>query len=170
MDTINLAGVVRESITDGPGIRFAVFCQGCTHHCPGCHNEETWAIGAGKDVTIDKIMEEIKKDPLLSGVTFSGGEPFLQAEGFLELARRIKRETKLNIMIFTGFLIEELYETNDESINELISMSDYIVDGKFDIDRKDLTLKYRGSSNQRIIDVKESIKNHKLMLAMEYMV
>ncbi|MEG0918440.1 MAG: anaerobic ribonucleoside-triphosphate reductase activating protein [Anaerovoracaceae bacterium] len=170
MDTINLAGIVRESITDGPGIRFAVFCQGCTHHCPGCHNEETWAIGGGKDVTIDKIMEEIKKDPILSGVTFSGGEPFLQAEGFLELAKRIKSETKLNIMIFTGFLIEELKEKDNDSIKQLISLADYIVDGKFVLAQKDLTLKYRGSSNQRIIDVKESIKNHKLMLAKEYMV
>ena len=88
--TIRLAGIVRESIVDGPGFRFTVFCQGCPHHCPGCHNQQTHDFAGGKDVALSRILEEIDKNPLLSGVTFSGGEPFCQAGAFADLAEEVE--------------------------------------------------------------------------------
>lgn len=169
---IRLAGVVRESITDGPGIRFVVFCQGCPHHCEGCHNEETWSYDGGKLVSIDKILDAIDQNGLINGVTFSGGEPFEQTHQFLKLAREIKKRN-LSIMIYTGYKYEDLKARNDSEIDELINMSDYIVDGPFELDKRDLTLQFRGSTNQRIIDVKETEKvgeTSKIMLAKEFMV
>ena len=105
--TVRIAGIVRESIVDGPGIRFVVFTQGCPHHCPGCHNPESHDPKSGYDCEIDKIMTEIEKDPLLKGVTFSGGEPFMQPEPLAELAQKVK-EHGLDLFIYTGFLFEDL--------------------------------------------------------------
>lgn len=167
---INLAGIVRESITDGPGIRFSIFCQGCTHKCEGCHNEQTWELNSGKDVSIIKLLEEIKKDRVLSGVTFTGGEPFLQAHAFYELGKMIKSETTLNIVAYTGYTYEELINKKDEDIEGLLSVVDYLIDGKFIIKKRDLTLSFRGSGNQRIIDMNKTRKNGKLTLANEYMI
>lgn len=171
-NTIRLAGIIRESITDGPGIRFVVFCQGCPHHCEGCHNKETWSYDGGKDVSIDKILEAIDANGLINGVTFSGGEPFEQAKEFLALAKEIKKRN-LSIMIYTGYKYEDLIEKNDENINQLIHLADLIVDGPFILEQRDLSLKFRGSRNQRIIDVAETEKMQeygKIILAKEYMV
>ena len=156
MSSLRLAGIIRESITDGPGIRFTVFAQGCPHGCLQCHNPQTWDFDGGTDVEVDKIAKKVMENPMIKGVTFSGGEPFCQAEGFLELAKILK-EKGIDIVIFTGYLYEELLESED-------------IDGPFDNDKKDLSLKFRGSSNQRIIDSAASIKAGKIVLANEYMV
>lgn len=165
---IKLAGIVRNSITDGPGIRFTIFVQGCPHHCKECHNESTWDFEEGKYVTIDRLLEEIDKDPLLKGVTFSGGEPICQSKALKKLAKKIKKRD-LDLVVFTGYTYEQLLEKNDEDINELLELTDLLVDGPFEIENRDLSLKFRGSSNQRIIDLNKTRKYAKLMLANDYM-
>ena len=154
--TIRIAGIVRESIVDGPGLRFVVFSQGCPHRCKGCHNPDTHDFQGGYDCSINKIIEEIDKNPLLSGVTFSGGEPFYQAKEFYELGLEIKKRN-LDIIAFSGYTIEQLQEMIDENryIGKLLEIIDYLIDGPFILAEKDLTLLYRGSRNQRFIDMSE---------------
>lgn len=152
--TVRIAGVYRQSIVDGPGLRFAIFCQGCAHNCPGCHNPETHDFAGGYDCSHDRIMEEISKNPLLDGVTFSGGDPVYQAEAFYRLALRIK-EKGLNILLYTGFTYEELLERTKEDpfVGQLLNTVDYLIDGLFVNEERDLTLAFRGSKNQRFIDL-----------------
>ncbi len=158
-DSLRLAGIVRESIVDGPGIRFTVFCQGCPHACEGCHNPETHDFAGGKDVSIERLLEEIDKNKLLAGVTFSGGEPFCQPEGFVELGKRVK-ERGLNITVFSGYTLDELKTMSVQSaaVAELLELTDILIDGPFQKDLKDLTLQFRGSSNQRVIDMNATRK------------
>ena len=166
--TLRIAGIIRESIVDGPGIRFAVFGQGCSHNCQGCHNPDSHDFEGGYDCAIDKILEEIDKNPLLKGVTFSGGEPFCQAEEFAELGEKI-RERGLSVVTFTGYTYEELLDLSNESINRLLEVTDLLIDGRYEADKRDLTLKFRGSSNQRIIDMKKTRETGSMVLAEEYM-
>ena len=155
--TLRIAGVVRESIVDGPGLRFAVFAQGCPHRCKGCHNELTHDFQGGYDCELSKILNEIDKNPLLTGITFSGGEPFCQAKGFHELGVEIKSRG-LDIISYSGYTLEELrkMEKNDESIGKLLDITDYLVDGPFILEERDLTLEFRGSRNQRFICMSET--------------
>ena len=152
--TLRIAGIMRESIVDGPGIRFAVFCQGCPHNCPGCHNPETHDFNGGNEVSIQKILAAIDENPLLKGVTFSGGEPLCQTEGFAELAKAVKARG-MDITVFTGFTYEQLLEREkqDPALKELLDMTDLLIDGPFILDQRDLTLQFRGSRNQRLIDM-----------------
>lgn len=166
--TLRIAGIIRESIVDGPGIRFAVFGQGCPHNCQGCHNPDSHDFEGGYDCAIDKILEEIDKNPLLKGVTFSGGEPFCQAEEFAELGEKI-RERGLSVVTFTGYTYEELLDLSNESINRLLEVTDLLIDGRYEADKRNLTLKFRGSSNQRIIDMKKTRETGSMVLAEEYM-
>lgn len=154
-DTLRLAGVVRESIVDGPGFRFTVFCQGCPHKCPDCHNPETHNFEGGKDISFEKLLEEIDKNPLLQGVTFSGGEPFCQAAAFSALADEIKKRN-LDIVTFTGYTYEKLREMAkvEQAVGDLLDKTDLLIDGPFVKEERDLTLQFRGSRNQRIIDMK----------------
>lgn len=169
MSDIKLAGIVRESITDGPGIRFAIFAQGCPHGCHECHNPQTWDFDGGTLVSTDRIVDAVTENPMIKGVTFSGGEPFCQTEGFLELARKLKHKG-INIVIYTGYLFEELMNSENESVLELLDEAWLVIDGPFVPGKKDLSLRFRGSSNQRIIDSKASLKAGKIVLANEYMV
>ena len=155
--TIRIAGVVRESIVDGPGIRFVVFCQGCPHGCRGCHNPDTHDFSGGYDCSVPVILREVDKNPLLSGVTFSGGEPACQSRGFSVLAEELKKRD-LNIMMYSGFTYEELLEKakTEEYMARLIGNIDYLVDGPFIEEEKDLTLSFRGSRNQNIVDISKS--------------
>lgn len=123
--TIRIAGIVRESIVDGPGIRFVVFAQGCPHKCPGCHNPQTHDFQGGYDCSIETILLEIDKNPLLAGVTFSGGEPFCQAERFLPLAKEIKNR-RLDLVAYTGYTLEQLQDMAavDQHISQLLSKLD----------------------------------------------
>lgn len=168
-NTIRLAGIVRESIVDGPGFRFAVFCQGCPHNCPDCHNQATHDFNGGKDVAIERILEEIGKNPLLAGVTFTGGEPFCQPEALHRLAEGIKKRG-LDLVTFTGYTYERLLEMAEEreAIARLLDDTDLLIDGPFIKAEKDLTLQFRGSRNQRVIDMNATRKAGEVILAQQY--
>jgi len=161
---IKLAGTANDSIVDGPGIRYTIFVQGCPHKCDGCHNPHTHDFNGGKLSDTDKLFEEIKANPLLSGVTFSGGEPFCQAKELVFLGQQIK-EIGLDIITYTGFQFEYLLEnsTEENGYKALLEVCDFLVDGKFDITKKDYLLKFKGSSNQRIIDCKKSLASGKVV-------
>ena len=161
---IRIAGGVKESIVDGPGIRFVVFAQGCSHHCEGCHNPATHDLSGGHLVAIDTIIAEMKKNPLLDGITLSGGEPFLQSAGFSELAR-CAQAAGYHVMTYTGYTYETLTAKNDQEWLRLLKYTDLLVDGRFEVEQKSLLLKFRGSQNQRIIDVKKSLQKNHLVLS-----
>lgn len=165
-ESLRIAGIVRESIVDGPGIRFVVFCQGCPHQCQGCHNAVTHDFDGGYVCEIDKILKAIDENPLLDGVTFSGGEPACQPKGFLTLAKAL-RERNLHIMMYSGYTFEELQELAEDSeeLRELLEYVDILVDGRYEAIERDLTLSFRGSRNQRVIDMKETWKNGEAALA-----
>ena len=135
-------------MADGPGFRTAIYCAGCLHHCKGCHNPQSWAMDGGEWMEIDDIMKVIKADSM-SNVTFSGGDPFYQVEGFTALAKRIKEETSKTIWCWTGFTIEEIRA--DERLAQLLHWIDVLVDGPFILEQRDTQLLFRGSPNQRII-------------------
>lgn len=166
MKEIRLSGIINESIVDGPGIRMVLFAQGCKHNCNGCHNPETHSFVGGTLYNTDWIIEQVKKNPLLDGLTFSGGEPFEQAEGFSELALKVK-QLGLNIMTYTGYTLEHLLENPNQiiGITELINNTDILVDGRFDLTKRNILLKFRGSENQRIIDLKNSKMRKEIVLA-----
>ncbi len=156
--TIRLAGVVRESIVDGPGIRFTVFVQGCPHHCPGCQNPQTHDPAAGYDCEAERLLEEIAKNPLLRGVTLSGGEPIEQAEALLPFARAVRALGK-DLAIFSGYTFEQLLELSARrpAVRELLSLCFLLIDGRFVLAERDLTLRFRGSRNQRLLDPAASL-------------
>ena len=160
-----IAGVVPNSIVDGPGLRYTLFVQGCPHKCKGCHNQHTWDFAGGKMMDIDQIFTQIKYDVLLSGITFSGGEPFCQARPLVELARKV-HSIGLSVVTYTGFKIEELIrmaKTNDP-IKDLLLETDILIDGPFIEEEKSLELKFRGSKNQRIIDCQKTWQQGKIIL------
>lgn len=160
---IRIAGRVVDSIVDGPGMRYALFTQGCPRACPGCHNPQTHDPKGGFETTTEEILKEIDSNPLLDGVTFSGGDPFMQPKPLVELAKELKRRN-LNVITYTGYRWEELVDANDPDWNALIQASDVIVDGPFVQSLHDWKLKYTGSSNQRIIDVKRTLTQGELVL------
>jgi len=153
---IRLAGIVNDSITDGPGLRFVLFTQGCLHHCPGCHNPQTWDVEGGQGDTAAAIYEQIRANPLLDGVTFSGGEPFLQAEALLPLARMI-RAGGYELAIYSGYTLEELLQLPDPAVGELLKQANILIDGPYVQAERSLSLSFRGSKNQRILDVPASL-------------
>lgn len=153
---LNLAGIVEDSIVDGPGIRTTIFCQGCPHHCPGCHNPETWDFSGGTPMDEENIAAGIMKNPLVRGVTFSGGEPFAQAAGFAHLASLLK-EKGYEIASYSGYTFEALLNGTKEQ-KELLSKLDVLIDGPYMEAKRSLSIPYRGSTNQRIINVQESLK------------
>ena len=163
---LRLAGVVRESIVDGPGIRMTVFVQGCPHHCKGCHNEHTWSFDGGYDSSVERILEEAAKDKLLCGVTLSGGEPFTQAEALTVLAKGA-HAMGLNVFCYTGYTFEQLQSMfyAHPEYRELLEQCDWLVDGRFIEEEMSLMLHFRGSRNQRILNVKESLSQGKAVLS-----
>lgn len=165
-ETIRIAGTVNDSIVDGPGIRFAIFTQGCPHHCEGCHNPHTHDFDAGELVTIESLIDKVKSNPLLDGVTYSGGEPFCQAEQLYNLGVELKK-LGMNIVAYTGYTFEYLtaHANSQNYYNELLSVTDYLIDGPFELDKRDILLKFKGSSNQRIINVKKSLTEKKVVEA-----
>ena len=152
---LDLSGIVSDSIVDGPGIRTTIFCQGCPHHCEGCHNPETWDFGCGTLVPVEDLVEVVQSNPLCRGVTFSGGEPFAQAAGFAKLAKLLK-EKGYEIASYSGYTFEALLEGSDDQ-KELLASIDILIDGPFLLAQKSLEVPFRGSRNQRILDVKKSL-------------
>jgi len=158
---LKIAGITNDSIVDGPGLRLTVFAQGCPHGCKGCHNPNTHDPEGGYFIDIDEIVEKMEKNPLLSGITLSGGEPFMQVEAMGELAMTAC-EMGLDVIVYTGYTWEELMA--DDTFMPLISAVDYIVDGRFELDLRTLNMPFVGSSNQRVIDVQESLKAGEIVL------
>ena len=158
---IRLAGIEPESTVDGPGVRYAIFVQGCEHHCKGCHNPQTWALNGGQVRGLGILFTEIVYSPLVTGVTFTGGEPFLQARKLCLLAA-VLHDRKYNLWAYTGFTWDTLIK--DPVRMELLKWLDVVVDGPFVEAKKSLELDFRGSSNQRIIDVQKSLKQGQVVL------
>ena len=136
---------------DGPGFRTSIYCAGCAHRCPGCHNPQSWDFAGGKEVTVEELLEVIKYDEF-ANVTFSGGDPLYQVEAFTELARRVKEETDKTIWCYTGFTYEEVLA--DPRLSQILPYLDVLVDGPYVEALRDTDLPFRGSSNQRIINLK----------------
>ena len=164
MKELRLAGVIRESIVDGPGMRMTIFTQGCPHNCEGCHNPQTHSFDGGYISHPENILKAIDADPILKGVTFSGGEPFMQAEALAMLAEEIHKRG-LKVLSYTGFTYEELLQSFEKHPDreKLLRQCDYLIDGRFVLALRSLDLKFRGSSNQRIIDVKKSLESGKVV-------
>ena len=155
---LRIAGTINDSIVDGPGIRFTIFTQGCPHNCKGCHNPQTHDFDGGELVDTDTLLEKIKSNPLLDGVTFSGGEPFCQAQTLAALGAEVKK-LGMNVITYTGYTFEQLYKDRDKNgWEELLAVTDYLIDGPFILEQKDWEIKFRGSSNQRYIDCQASLK------------
>ena len=152
MASIKIAGVVDDSVVDGEGYRFTIFTQGCPHHCEGCHNPQTHDFAGGREADIDELYAQIMENPLLASVTFSGGEPFCQPEPLTQLAKKL-HERHLDIWTYTGYTLEELTARHDPAMDALLAATDVLIDGRFLLDQRDLTLAFRGSRNQRVIDL-----------------
>lgn len=161
---LRLFGAANDSIVDGPGLRLSIFVQGCPHDCPGCHNPGSHDFGAGYLQSIASLLGVINANTLLDGVTFSGGEPMAQPEGLTELACAAHKRG-LNVWCYTGYLYEDvLAGTPSEAAAELLHNVDVLVDGPFVLESKTLELRWRGSANQRIIDVPRSLSLGEVVL------
>ena len=152
---LSISGIVEDSIVDGPGIRVTIFCQGCPHHCPGCHNPETWDFSGGTAMEEERLVQIVRSNPLCRGVTFSGGEPFAQAAGFARLARLLKAQG-YEVASYSGYTFEQLLLGTPEQ-RALLDTIDVLIDGPFVQSQKSLELAFRGSRNQRILDVPKSL-------------
>lgn len=166
---IRLAGIAYESLVNGPGIRRVFFSQGCRHNCEGCFNPDTHDFTGGEERDMDKLIKDVLDNPFINGVTFSGGDPFERAEEFSYMAKAFQENDK-NVWCYTGYTFEYILENLDKrkGWRELINNIDVLVDGKFEIDKKEDGLRFRGSSNQRIIDVKKSLEARGEIVILEY--
>ena len=145
--------IVEGTTVDGPGLRTSIYVAGCRHQCDGCHNPQSWDFNAGKEMSIDEVLEVVRKNDF--NVTLSGGDPFYMADDVAELCRRIKDELHKNIWCYTGYLFENLVK--NENAMKLLKHLDVLVDGPFRQELRDEDLLYRGSSNQRLVDVQKSL-------------
>lgn len=163
-ELVRIAGVTTESVVDGPGVRSTIFFQGCPHACPGCHNPETWRSDGGKEFSPIELIQLLDLNPLVTGVTFSGGEPFQQAPVAAALGNRL-RKLGLNIWVYTGFTWEFLMVNLDRpGYKELLELAEVLIDGPFIREQRDLSLLFRGSANQRLIKVAESLDLGRIVL------
>ena len=161
MDTINIVRIVEGTSVDGPGLRTSIYFAGCRHRCPGCHNQQTWDFASGTPMTIDEVMKTVRYNDF--NVTFSGGDPMYSAEAILPLAREIKK-AGYTIWCYTGFTFEELLNHGTEAMRELLKFVDVLVDGPFIEALRDTSLLFRGSSNQRLIDVPNTLSAGHIIL------
>lgn len=153
---VNVAGIMPESIVDGPGFRYAVFVQGCPHGCPGCHNPETHSFEGGTPMALEELFQQFQRNPMLKGITLSGGEPFCQAEALARLAEMVHGAGK-DVVTYTGYTFEELSVSQGSHITALLRETDLLVDGPYLEAQRNIDLLFRGSENQRLIDVKRSL-------------
>lgn len=149
---MRLSGIVEESIVDGPGLRYVLFTQGCSHHCKGCHNPQTHSFDGGFLFTVEDALKQFDENPLLAGVTLSGGEPFAQAAPLCAVAQGVQSKGK-TVIIYTGYTFEDLWQRaqNDPWIARLLELTDLLIDGPYVEELRDLELLFRGSSNQRLL-------------------
>jgi len=159
---LDLAGIAGDSIVDGPGIRTTVFAQGCPHHCPGCHNPETWEFGCGTQMPAEAVLEIVRANPLCRGVTFSGGEPFAQAGEFAKLGRLLKA-AGYEVASYSGYTFEALLNGTPEQ-RQLLETIDVLIDGPYLESERSLELNFRGSRNQRVLNVPASLKEGSAVL------
>lgn len=161
MESIRISGINRESIVDGEGIRYVIFTQGCPHHCPGCHNPQTHSFDGGKIISVNTILDDIsKRKAWLDGITLSGGEPFCQTDPCSMIAEKA-HEMGLTVWCYTGYLFEDLYGQE----NKLLKHIDILVDGPFVMEERSLELVFKGSKNQRVIDVPASLKEGAVIMS-----
>ena len=169
---IRLAGIEYDSLVNGEGTRTTIFAQGCRHHCPGCFNPETHDFNGGELFEVKEVFEKVKDDPFLDGVSFSGGDPLEQPEAFAELAEMIKTNNPdRNIWCWTGYKLEYLLKNkiHEPGMKKLLDSIDVLVDGRFEQSLFSELLKYRGSSNQRIIDMNRTRElNYEEIVTMDY--
>jgi len=159
---VKLAGILPESVTDGPGLRIALFFQGCKHHCPGCHNPQTWDFQAGTDYELHDLLQQLQDTPLIKGVTLSGGDPFYQPLAAAAIAREFHRRGK-DVWAYTGFVWDDLLNDRDSDRLALLEECDVLVDGPFIQALKKANLPFRGSANQRLIRVPQSLQAGKVV-------
>ena len=160
---MRLSGITPESFVDGPGLRYVIYTQGCLHQCPFCQNPETWDINAGQEFSVKQIVRMIKKQKPRRGITFSGGEPFMQAGELAEVALAA-RQFGWDVVTYTGFTYEQLIESDEAGIGDLLSVSDILIDGKYVHELRSAALQFRGSSNQRMINMTETLKKRQIQL------
>lgn len=158
---LSILDIIEDTTVDGPGFRTAIYCAGCLNACPGCHNPESWNIRNGKMMETDEVLAYVLADEF-ADVTFSGGDPMFQADGFAELARKIKANSSKSIWCYTGYRYEDLLRHPQQA--ELLRWIDVLVDGRFVETLKDPDLLFRGSSNQRLIDVQQSLASGEIRL------
>lgn len=156
--TLRVLDIIEETMVDGVGLRTSIYFSGCAHKCDGCHNPQSWDAYAGKEYTIDELLDIIKSDPF-ANVTFSGGDPFFQVGAVTELAMRIKEETDKTLWVYTGYTIEKIIQTR--FLARMLPYIDVLVDGPFVKELRNTDLPFRGSENQRIIDVQKYLKGEK---------
>ena len=163
---MKIAGFYDESISNGLGWRAVLFVSGCPHHCPGCHNKEAQDFNYGEEFNEEEILKRIKENSILNGITISGGEPLCKENipGVLKFIKDVKEiRPEFNVWCYSGYTLDQLIDRNDEETNKCLSEIDVLVDGRFVEAKKDPTLKFRGSSNQRILDLKQSLQTHKFI-------
>lgn len=156
---MRIAGTVQDSIVDGPGFRYVVFVQGCEKRCEGCHNPGTWELDGGEEKSTGDLIEEMLSNPMTDGLTLSGGEPFLQAPECVELAAAARLKG-LNVWVYSGYVYEDLIDIAQTApaVGELLNLAAVLIDGPFRLAERTLSLKWRGSRNQRLLDVQESLR------------
>lgn len=158
---LSILDIIEDTMVDGPGLRTAIYAAGCPNACPGCHNPESWDIRRGREMSTDEILKKVLADPF-ADVTFSGGDPMFQPEGFTELAQAIKQRSGKNIWCYTGYTYERLLRNPRQA--QLLSYIDVLVDGRYRQDLRDESLRFRGSSNQRLIDVQASLHRNRVVV------
>lgn len=161
MSHLSILNIIHDTTVDGVGFRTAIYGAGCVHQCKGCHNPHSWNKTNGQKYSVNELFEIIQQDEF-SNVTFSGGDPLVQVKGFTELAKLIKENTNKTIWCYTGFTFEEIIASNH--LSQILPYLDVLVDGKYDETSRDVDLKFRGSHNQRIVDVKKTLSESKVTL------
>ena len=163
---LRISSLVNDSIVDGRGIRLAVFTQGCSHNCPGCHNPQTHDFAGGKEMDTDQIKKAMAQNPLVDGVTLTGGDPFFQAAPCAQIAKDA-HALGLNVWTYTGFLLEELQESQDEGVQALLQETDVLIDGPFLLEERSLELRFKARRNQRLIAINQTTKTCQITLLEE---
>lgn len=159
MNKLSILNIVHDTTVDGPGFRTAIYAAGCVHQCPGCHNPHSWDVKSGTLYSVDRLLDILKEDEF-SNVTFSGGDPLMQVDGFSILAQRIKNETGKNIWCYTGFLYEQILKS--AKLSRILPYIDVLVDGRYIAALRNEDLQFRGSVNQRLIDVQKSLRTGRI--------